>query len=135
MANDKDIQVGNKVIGESTKITLTVKTALWIIGIIIVLFSTAFTVAYFDIKSEVKSYKDKLEIEQEDFVKKVQDNIEVKLDKQREKTEEFIKAIEEIRGNIRLILDRTQRSSVNPDNGVNTINNNQPIDAPTSRGR
>jgi uncharacterized membrane protein YgaE (UPF0421/DUF939 family) len=126
MGDGKDIEVNGKVIGESTRITLTVKTAIWIIGLVIALFGSAFTIAYFDVKSDVKTYKEKVDKEKEEFMNKVEESISLKLEKQRDKDEEFIKSIEEIRGNIRLLLDRTQNSRNDNVQGSNTINNNIP---------
>jgi len=137
MSDGKNIQVGNKTIGENTQISLSVKTALWIIGALIAIFSTLFTAAYFNVKSDVKSYKETLEKEKEEFVKKIEYSIDLKLDKRRDKEEEFIKSIEEIKGNIRLLLDRTQgnRNSSTETDGVPTFNNNNPSSVPTNRNR
>lgn len=131
MADGKDIDVNGKVIGEGTKITLSVKTALWIIGGAITLCSTIFSMMYFDVKSDVNDYKKQIDQEKEVFVKQVEESISNKLEKQRDKDEEFIKSIEEIRGNIRLLLDRTQNvRSTQPSEGVPTINSNQPSPRP-----
>lgn len=136
MGDGKEIEIAGKTIGEGTKITLSVKTALWIIGIIIALFSTVFTAAYFDVKSEVKTYKEQVDKEKQEFVKQVEESITAKLDKQRDKDEEFIKSIEEIRGNIRLLLDRTQGTRAGViESGTPTINSNNPSSSiPESRG-
>lgn len=126
MADGKDIEVGGTIIGESSKITLSVKTALWIIGIVITLFSAAFTVAYFDVKDDVKTYKEKSDKDKEDFIKHVEESISIKLDKQNDKDERFIKDIEEVKGNIRLLLDRTQGSRTTVTETTPTIGNNTP---------
>lgn len=127
MGGDKEIEVSGTVIGESSKISLTVKTALWIIGGIIALF----TVAYFDVKSEVKVYKEKVDKEKQEFVKNVEDRISEKFDKQIDKNQQYVKDIEEIRGNVRLLLDRTQGSRVNTvSESTPTINNNTPTTTP-----
>lgn len=134
MADGRDIQIGEKTIGESTKISLSVKTALWLIGALIALFSTIFTAAYFNVKSDVKSYKEQIDKDKKDFIKQVEESIESKLEKERDKDEEFIKSIEEIKGNIRLILDRTQGTrNTTVDFQTPTINNNNPNEIPKSR--
>lgn len=134
MGDGRDIQIGEKIIGESTKISLSVKTALWFIGALIALFSTIFTAAYFNVKSDVKSYKEQIDKDKRDFIKQVEENIESKLEKERDKDEEFIKSIEEIKGNIRLILDRTQGTrNTEVDVQTPTINNNNPVGIPKSR--
>jgi seryl-tRNA synthetase len=134
MGDEKNITIGNSTIGESTKISLSVKTALWIIGLVIVLFSSIFTAAYFNVKSEVKSYKEQIDKDKQEFINKVQESIENKLEKQRDKDENFIKDIEEIKGNIRLILDRTQGTrNEKTDASTPTINNNNPSPVPNHR--
>lgn len=134
MGDGRDIQIGEKTIGESTKISLSVKTALWFIGALIALFSSIFTAAYFNVKSDVKSYKEQIDKDKRDFIKQVEESIELKLEKERDKDEEFIKSIEEIKGNIRLILDRTQGTrNTTVDVGTPTINNNNPNQIPKSR--
>lgn len=132
---DREVNINGNVIGENSKITLTVKNALWALGLLITLFSTILTIAYFDVKSDMKSYKEKVDKEKEEFVKKVQDDITTKLDKRRDKEEEFVRSLEEIKGNIRLILDRTQRVGNIPMEGVNTINNNNPSTTPPPTNR
>jgi len=121
MAND--IEINNKVIGENTKITLTVKMAIWIIGAVITLFSTAFTIAYFDVKKDVKDYKSIIDKEQKEFVKSVETNFE-------DKVEEKFKDIQEIKINVGIILDRTSNLRIpvyNPSNiPASTPANNVP---------
>jgi len=126
MGDGKDLEVNGKVIGENTKITLSVKTALWIIGIVFTLFSTIFTYSYFDVKSDVEQYKIKLEQSNKEFIKEVETSISIKLDKQRDKDEKFIEDIAKIRGDVQLLLDRTQRINSNTTEGTPTINNNDP---------
>jgi len=127
---DKEVNINGNVIGENSKITLTVKNALWALGLLITLFSTILTIAYFDVKSDMKTYKEKVDKDKEEFVKTIQEDITTKLEKRRDKEEEFVRSIEEMKGNIKLILDRTQRVGTMPAEGVNTINNNNPTNVP-----
>jgi hypothetical protein len=132
--DNNNIQVGNNTIGESTKISLSVKTALWIIGLTITLFSTIFTAAYFNVKSDLKSYKEQSDKDKQDFIKQIEDNINDKLGKQRDTDDDFIKSIEDIKGNIRLLLDRTQGTrNQDSDSQTPTINTNNPSVIPESR--
>ncbi len=134
MGDENNIEVGNRTIGESTKISLSVKTALWIIGLTITLFSTIFTAAYFNVKSDLKSYKEQSDKDKQDFIKQVENSIDDKLDKQRDKDDDFIKAIEDIKGNIRLLLDRTQGARTGTvDSETPTINTNTPNVIPQSK--
>jgi len=121
---DKELEIQGKVIGENTKITLSVKTALWIIGGAITLFSTLLTFAYFDIKGEVKDYKDKVDIEKKEYLEKVEDKLNQNWEKTRDKNEEIQKDVDEIKGNVKVILDRT--SGNRSTEGAPTFNNNAP---------
>lgn len=123
---DKEIKIGKKVIGENSEITLSIKTALWIIGSTIALFSTIFTYAYFDVKADVDGYKKGLDKSNQELVKQIDDNISTKLEKQRDRDDKFIEDIAKIRGDVQLILDRTQRLGGDNTNGTSTINNNAP---------
>jgi hypothetical protein len=105
---DKEVNIGNETIGENTKISFTVKTAIWIISGLIILFSSAFTVAYFDVKDDVKDYKNQIEKDKSEFIKTVEEKLDEKLGSFQEKDEQFIKEIGDIKGDIKVILDRTK---------------------------
>lgn len=122
--SDKEVEINGKTIGENTKISLSVKTALWIIAGTITLFTSLLTLAYFDIKNEFKDYKDKTEIEKTEYLQKVEDKLNQNWDKTRDKNEEIQKDVEEIKGNVKVILDRT--SGIRGVEGAPTINNNTP---------
>lgn len=128
MGSDKEVKIGKKIISENSEITLSVKTAIWAIGIVIALFSSIFTYTYLDVKADVKNYKIQLDKNNQELVKQINNNLDSKLDKQRDRDDKFIEDIAKIRGDVQLILDRTQRIGVdNTLNGVSTINNNQPV--------
>ena len=122
-----EVEIAGKTIGEETKISLSVKTALWIIGGVITLFSTVFTYAYFDVKKDVSTYKIKLDESNAAFIKKVEESIDLKLDKQRDRDDKFIEDIAKIKGDIQLLLDRNQRVDGGQIiQGAPTIYNNTP---------
>jgi hypothetical protein len=121
---DLEVGINGKVIGESTKISLSVKTALWIIAGTISLFTTLLTIAYFDIKGEFQDYKTKVEGEKKEFFQKVEEQLNKNWDKTRDKNEEIQKDVEEIKGNVKVILDRT--AGIRSIEGTPTINNNTP---------
>ncbi len=134
MGSDKEVKIGKKIISENSEITLSVKTAIWAIGIVIALFSSIFTYTYLDVKADVKNYKIQLDKNNQELVKQINNNLDSKLDKQRDRDDKFIEDIAKIRGDVQLILDRTQRIGVdNTLNGVSTINNNQPVSPATFR--
>ena len=136
MADGNNININGTEIGESTKITLSVKTAIWIIAGAIGIFSTVFTYSYFDVKSDVQKYKKELDDNNKVFIKQIEDNISTKLDKQRDKDEKFIEDIAKIKGDIQLILDRTQRlGGTEHVEGAPNINNNTPTNYVPKRNR
>lgn len=126
MGDGKEIEVGGKVIGENTKISLSVKTALWIIGGVIVLFSTAFTTMYFKVEADMQTYKEKTEQANKDFIKEIESNLNTKLDKQENKNDRFIEEMTQMRLNIQQLLDRTQGIQTNTGSSDQTIHNNSP---------
>ena len=93
MGNDKEVKIGKKIISENSEITLSVKTAIWVIGIVIALFSSVFTYTYFDVKADVKNYKIELDKSNQELVKQININLDSKLDKQRDRDDKFIEDI------------------------------------------
>jgi len=118
--SDKEVKIGEKTIGENTKISLSVKMALWIISGFIFLFTTAFTIGYIDVKNDVKEYKAQMDKDKSEFIKAVEDKLDEKLGTFQAKDEEFIKEMGDMKGNIKVILDRT--SGIR-NNNAPTINN------------
>jgi len=118
---DIEAKVGEKVLGENTKITFSVRVALWLIGGLIFLFTTAFTAIYVDVKGDVKEYKKQSDKDKSDFIIAVEKKLDEKLGAFQSKDEAFIKELGDIKGDIKVILDRT--SGIRPsDNTINKIN-------------
>jgi len=115
---DTEVQIGDRIIGENTKVTVTIKTLAWAIGGVITLFSTLFTMAYFDLKSELESTKDMLQKEKDKY-------IEVVNQKLTSRDVEYLREIGDIKGNIKVLLDRTSiyRTGNTSNDG---FNNKQP---------
>ncbi len=107
---DNEVQIGDKTIGENTKITLTVKVLAWALGGLFALISGLFSLAYFDIKSELENSKQKMETETTVLVEKVNSKLDELAIKFGEKDEEFLKDLGDIKGDIKVILDRTSRN-------------------------
>lgn len=124
--SDKEVKIGNKVIGENTKVTVTVKTLAWVIGGVITLFSTLFTLAYFDLKSELDETKSQMEAQKTAYEKEVKQELNVIVDQLRENDEDFLREIGEMKGDIKVILDRTNSMRDKVENP--TTNNNQPLE-------
>ena len=118
--DNNDIHIAGQVIGESTKISLTVKTILWIIGAVITLFSTLFTLAYVDIKSDVKSYKEQADKDKTTQLKAVDDKFNAEVEKMNDNYVGTVKDIEDIKGNIKVILDRTSGNRTTQESFLNS---------------
>lgn len=103
----KEIKIGKKTIGEDTKVTLSLSTVLWIIGGIFFLASTLFTLGYFDIKSDVKAYKEQAEKDKIEYFNKVDSKFKEEVEKWRDENVSIVKDIGDIKGNVKVILDRT----------------------------
>lgn len=122
---DNEIKIGEKTIGENTKVSLSVKTAIWIIGGIFALFSSILTVTYFKSQSDIKLYKQEIENNNNEFLKKIEGKIDSKFDKQDIKNDKFIEDMTQMRINIQQLIDRTQ--NIQPiHNNNTTINENMP---------
>jgi len=97
---DKEVIVnGGKTIGEGTKITLTVKTLAWIIGILVVIFSAFYT----DMKLELKKYKSGIKDSVKEEIVLYKENLtEVK-----SKVENIHSIVIQNAVNVGVLLDRT----------------------------
>jgi len=121
---DIEAKVGVQTIRENTKITLSVKVAIWVVGGLITLFSSAFTLAYFDVKADVSDYKSQMEKDKSEFIQTVEEKLDEKLGSFQIKDEQFIKQIEEIKGDVKVILDRT--SGIRPNSTITNSDKNKP---------
>jgi len=133
---DKEIKIGNKTISEDTKISLSVKTALWIIGGIFVLFSTILTATYFKSQSDIQLYKKEIESNNTEFLKKIDSKLDSKFDKQDVKNDKFIEDMTQVRINIQQLIDRTENVQPIPNNNAIRVNENTPSNnIPSSHNR
>jgi len=120
--SDKEVDINGKTYGENTKITLSAKTLLWVIGIIVVSICSLATIGYFDIKDRVNALD-------ESYNDKVENTIEEVMKEDREKRESIIETIGEMKGDIKVILDRTSRNNDNKNNNgrINNIPNSMNV--------
>jgi len=105
---DKEIEINGKKIGENSKITLTVSMISWIIGILLFVISTLATVGYIDIKSDVKNQKSVLEKEKTEYKEEIREILQKEMTYEREKREKLSEDIGEIKGDIKVILEKTR---------------------------
>lgn len=103
-------------IGDDTKISLNLKTLFWIVSLVIFLFSSVLTIGYFDIKKEQKLVKEKYESEKLLIREDVSKIIKDELKDLRLKDEKLSEDISEIKGDIKVLLDRSRRSVSPSDN-------------------
>jgi len=119
---DKEIEVNGKVIGEKTKVTMSLSMIGWIIGILLFIISTLATVGYLDIKSDVKNQKSLLEKEKTEYKEEIRGILQKELRYEREKREKITEDIGEIKGDIKVILEKT-RNLEGSTSGNNSIFN------------
>ena len=97
---EENIEIGGKLVGSSSTIKLSFKTALIIISGIVTIVISILTYSYFKLKTEVQ-------VQQDEFVKSVNEKVE--------KIQDDVTNIrigqEEMRGDIKLILDRQNRDN------------------------
>lgn len=112
----REIKVGKKTIGENTKISLSVATALWVLSGVLFIISTITTVLYINVKKDVADYKAKTE-----------NIIDNKLDKIATKDDQFLQELSDVKTNVGILLDRSSRSGQAPISPNITPENNSPI--------
>ncbi len=118
----KEVDINGKNYGENTKITLSVKTLIWIVGLLIAGLTTLATIGYYDIKEDVSTINADSEQSKEDYKEEIEKIIEDILKEDRDKREELIETIGEMKGDIKVILDRTSRNNDHNNSGdVNPI--------------
>jgi len=104
---DKEVDIGGNVVGENTKVTLTVKMAFWILAGIFGFISTAATIGYFDIKSDINVQKVAFEEERKAYKEEIAKMLREEVKDLRDKDESIADDISDIKGNVKVILDRT----------------------------
>ena len=113
---EQNIEINGKVIGSNTTIKLSVKTALWVITGIFSIVMTILTYSYFSLKKQVDTKQQEFVITVNDKIEKMQNDItNIKLNE------------EDIKGDIKLILDRQSRDNPISNTGYQTHSYAPPI--------
>lgn len=135
--SDKEVEVNGKTIGENSKVTLKISTLAWIIGGLLSVIGTLATVGYFDIKSDVKEQKELYDKGKQEYRDEIRELIKEELKDVREKDVQFVEDIGEIKGDIKVILDRTMRNNDHNNSGSVTPveNDNVPTFVPVVTDR
>ena len=131
MADGNDIQVGNNVIGESTTVTFTVKTGMYIMGGFIGLLSLLFTWFYLDGRSREKAMKQEMEKFQKELKKDMGDfeeDIKNEINPINQNILQIVREQGEIKGDIKVILNK-QLGLRNTNNHPSEVmpSNNTPV--------
>lgn len=124
MSDEKELQIGNRTIGESTKITLTVKMAIWILGGFLGILSLLFTWFYFNSKAEREQLKTDLDASKVEVRKEIREDLKtfkndilVIVNPMNQNILEIVKEQGEIKGDIKLIIEKQL--------GIRTATNNR----------
>ena len=113
---DKEIQVGDKVIGGNTLIKFNIKTLAWIFGALYIVLGYL----YWDLRSELKASVEISNEEKTEFLEDVEDEWDTKLDKVLDITTIIRLDQALMKGDIKVILDRNQRNSAEqPNTNIN----------------
>lgn len=113
---ENELNIGGKKIGESTKITTNLKTLLWICGILFSVLIASFTFFYVDLKNKISSMDEQFKT-----------TLKQELEKAKNEDYEIKQNIWEIKGDIKVIIDRTSRGSYSqPENEGSRIGENRP---------
>lgn len=98
---EKEFEINGKKVGiENTTIRFSVKTLVWILGILYAFGAWA----YFDLRSEMKKATEISNMEKGEFMKEVENKWGTKFDK-------MFEEISEMKGDIKVILDRQTRDN------------------------
>ena len=104
---EPEIQIGDKKIGGNTLIQLNVKTITWIFAILYAIGGWF----YFDLRKELKASAEISKEEKVEFMKEIEKEFDTKLDKMIETTHRMELEQVSMKGDIKVILDRTKRTS------------------------
>jgi len=99
---DKEFEIGNKKIGPESTIRFSFKTLFWVLGVLYAIL----TIGYFDLRNDLKNSTIITQEEKEEFMHDVEEEYE-------DKFEEILKEVWDIKGNVKVILDRTSRNDIN----------------------
>lgn len=120
--SDKEVEVNGKTYGEGSRITLSVSTLAWVIGGLLSVITTLATVGYFDIKSDVQEQKNTFETEKLEYKEEIKGILQEEMKYEREKREKISEDIGEIKGDIKVILEKT-RNLENGNSSNHSIHN------------
>ncbi len=106
MAEEDEIKIGDKSFGKNSKVTLTIGTLYKILaGAFFVLFSAAMY-GYFDVQSKLNDQDKKM-----DSI--VNEKVDKKLNSLETDIKQLIREQGDIKGDVKVILDRTKEIEVN----------------------
>lgn len=114
---DKEVEVDGKKISGGSTIKFTFKTALWIMAALY----AALGYLYFDLRSEFKEANGISKAEKTEFLDSIEDEYEHKFEK-------MFDDISDIKGDVKVMLDRTNRMNPVQPNPSIQVQPNFPTD-------
>jgi hypothetical protein len=106
---DEEIQIGDKKIGLSSVIKLNVKTLIVLIGILYGGLSTVATIGYFNLKAEIELIKVDTKLKLDKAEESVEKELDNSLHMVRDDIQEIIKEQGELKGDIKVLLEKTRQ--------------------------
>jgi hypothetical protein len=112
---DQELLIDKKLkVGFNSVVSLNVKTIIWILVGLWSIFSGLAAIGYFDIKNSMKKQTIETKTTHKDMTKEVEEKklemiegLDIKLQPIRDDVEELTKVYGEMKGDIKVILDRT----------------------------
>ena len=106
----KELDINGTTIGENTKLSISIKNLIILIGSVVSLFIGIFTYTYLDTLASFEDYKLEIKKNQTLFIKEVG----LKIEKLNDRDVNFIDRFGVVEGNIKVILDRGSANRTSP---------------------
>src|ERR1035438_2251748 len=108
---DKEVDINGKVFGENTKISFTLKTLAWAVGALLSVISTFATIGYFNVVSKQNTMQQNFEQEKVKYREDIKNMLDADMKDEVDKREILMQNVDELKGDIKLLLDRTNNIS------------------------
>jgi Ca2+/Na+ antiporter len=115
---DNEIQIGHKKFGMSTEITFTVKTLMWILGILFSLLTALFTWFYFNTQERENALKK----EMSSLIKEYHSDVKTDIKSIEQQVFMLAQGQGEIKTDLKTVINRQVGSHENPSEDLNSRN-------------
>ena len=99
-----NVEVNGAKVGGDSSVKLTINTLIKIIGGLFIVFNTIAGWAYFDLRSQLKNATEISSDEKKEFLEEIEDDYDGKFEK-------MFEDVSEMKGDIKVILDRQNREN------------------------